>query len=63
MWGSLRLVPIKNLGEATHSKMNKAFLDTKGYSDQATVIASGVDLVASLQSLASARQNTFNEYF
>ena len=40
---------IKNFGEAIHSLEDvQAFLDSKGYSDQATVIASAIDLVASL---------------
>ena len=57
---------IKNFGEVIHSLEDvQAFLDSKGYSDQATVIASAIDLVASLHcnSLASARQTTFDEYF
>ena len=57
---------IKNFGEAIHSLEDvQAFLDSKGYSDQATVIASAIDLVASLHcnSLASARQSTLDEYF
>ena len=57
---------IKNFGEAIHSFEDvQAFLDSKGYSDQATVIASAIDLVASLHcnSLASARQSTLDEYF
>ena len=57
---------IKNFGEAIHSLEDvQAFLDSKEYSDQARVIASTVDLVASLHcnSLASTRQSTLDEYF
>ena len=56
---------IKNFGEAIQSLEDvRIFLDSKGHSDQATTIASAVDLVASLhcKSLASARQSTLNEY-
>ena len=56
---------IKIFGEAIQSLEDvQIFLDSKGHSDQATTIASVVDLVASLhcKSLASARQSTLNEY-
>ena len=40
---------IKNFGEAIQSLEDvQTFLDSKGYSDQATTIAAAVDLVASL---------------
>ena len=43
----------------------KDFLDAKGYSEQATVFASAVDMVASLScsSLVSGRQSTLDDYF
>ena len=57
---------IENFSEAIHSLEDvPAFLDSKGYSNQATVVASTVDLVASLHcnSLSSTRQSTLDEYF
>ena len=62
---------IKNFGEAIQSLEDvQTFLDSKGYSDQATIAAAidlvaAVDLVAFLhcKSLVSARQSTLNEYF
>ena len=54
---------IRSFSEAIHSF--KSFLDAKGYSEQATVISSVLDMVASLNfsSLASGRQCTLDEYF
>ena len=57
---------IKNFGDAIRSlKDVRSFLDSKGCNDQATVIASAIDTVASAHcsSLASARQSTLDEYF
>ena len=57
---------IRSFSEAIHSLEDvKAFLDAKGYSEQATVVASAVDMMASLNcsSLASGRQSTLDEYF
>ena len=58
---------IKSFSEAIHSLEEvKAFLDAKGCSEQATVVASAADMVASLNcsSLASGRQlqSTLDEY-
>ena len=57
---------IRNFSEAIHSLDDvKDFLDAKGYSEQATVVASAIDMVASLNcsSLASDRQSTLDDYF
>ena len=57
---------IRSFSEAIQSLEDvKAFLDAKGNSEQATVVASAVDMVASLNcsSLASGRQSTLDEYF
>ena len=57
---------IRSFSEAIHSLEDvKSFLDAKAYSEQATVVSSALDMVASLNctSLASARQRTLDEYF
>ena len=56
---------IRSFSEAVHSLDVKDVLDARGYSEQATVVASAVDMVASLNcsSLASGRQSTLDEYF
>ena len=50
---------------STHLKMSNLFLMLKDYSEQATVVSSALDMVASLNctSLASGRQRTLDEYF
>lgn len=56
---------IKNFGDVLRSLEDvQSFLDSKGCNDQATVIASAIDIVASAHcsSLASARQSTLDEY-
>ena len=57
---------IKNFSEAINSLQDvQTFLDSKGYSSEATTVASALDLVVSLKckSLASARQTKLDEYF
>ena len=59
---------INSFSGAIHSLEDvKSFLDAKGYSEQATVVSSALDMVASLNcsSLASDRQHirTLDEYF
>ena len=54
----------KSFSEAILSLDVKAFLDAKGYSEQAIVVASAVDMMVSLNcsSLALGRQSTLDEY-
>ena len=51
--------------KAIHSLEDvKSFLDRKGHSEQATVVSTAIDLMASLNysSLALGRQSTLDEY-
>ena len=41
----------------------RAFLDSKGCSEEATKIASSIDTLVSLHSDSLSRQSTLNEYF
>ena len=43
----------------------RVFLDSQGYSNEATVIVSSIDIIASLHGarLATARQTTLDEFF
>ena len=57
---------VKSFSEAIHSLEDvTTFLDRKGHSEEATVVFTAIDLVASFNynSLALGRQSTLDEYF
>lgn len=59
-------VRVRSFSEATNSLEDvKSFLDRKGHSEQASVVSTAIDLVASLNysSLDLGRLSTLDEYF